>query len=113
MAKPRTSSQKAFLDAVAGHWPLAKGSLSRVRRPCVRPNCAACRRGERHAMWIFMVRRQGRSHCRYVPEALVEPLREAIANGRWLEQRLVEAGEAFLAQARRAGGARRRRQGPT
>ena len=92
---------KAFQEAVGRLWPAAKGSLARVRRPCTRPTCAACRRGEKHPGWIFTYRDQGRLHCRYVRPALVPRLRRAIANGRAIEALLTQAGAAWIAAQRR------------
>lgn len=92
-----------FVAAARDQWPVAKGSLARVARPCGRPHvCAACRSGRRHPMWIFTFRQAGRLRCRHVPEACVEPLRQALQNGRHLEARLVEEGAALLERLRRA-----------
>ena len=94
---------KAFAAVAGALWPVAKGSLARVARPCGRPKtCRACRSGKRHPMWIFTFRRDGRQHCRYVPADLVKPLRQALANGRRLEARLVEEGAALIERYRRA-----------
>ena len=98
--------EKAFREAVARLWPAAKGSLAQVRRPCTRPTCAACRRGEKHPGWIFTFRDQGRLRCRYVRPALVPRLRRAIANGREIEALLTQAGAALIAAHRREQGGR-------
>ena len=100
MNKRKTASHQTFLRDMAAHWPLAKGSLTFVRRPCIRPNCPACQRGEKHGAWIFTFRQGGKQRCRYVPKDLVELLREAIANGRWLEARMTEAGAELIEQYR-------------
>jgi hypothetical protein len=111
--KPAGHEQEArrqFAAAADGLFPVAKGSLARVARPCGRPKeCAACRSGRRHPMWIFTFREGGRLRCRYVPAGLVEPLRRALANGREMEKRLVAEGAALIERYRRgrsAGGAR-------
>jgi len=98
--KTGTVSQQTFLQDVAAHWPLAKGSLAFVHRPCIRPTCPACRRGDKHSAWIFTFRQGGRQHCRYVSKDLVPLLRRAIANGRWLEARMTEEGAALIARHR-------------
>ena len=83
-------AEKRFLAAARDLWPVAKGSLARVARPCGRPKkCAAC------------LRQEGRPRCRYVPEDLVEALRSALANGRKLEKRLAEEGAALIERYRR------------
>jgi len=93
---------KEFLAAARDLWPAAKGSLARVARPCGRPNqCAACRSGQRHPMWIFTFRQDGRLRCRYVPEELAPALRRAVANGRKLEKRLMEEGALIIERYRR------------
>jgi len=107
MKKASKTAAEAFLEDMAGLWPLAKGSLSLVRRPCIRANCPACARGEKHAAWIFTFRQGGRQRCRYVPKDLTPRLREAIINGRLLEARLTQAGVDLIERQRReraAGG---------
>jgi len=105
--KPAARSRQAFLKEAAAHWPLAKGSLAFVRRPCIRPGCPACRRGEKHGAWIFTFRQGGRQRCRYVSKELVALLRQAIANGRWLEGRMTELGAALIEAHRRERDSRR------
>jgi len=103
---PDDAAREEFLAAARALWPVAKGSLAHVARPCGRPaRCAACRSGRRHPMWIFTFRQGGRLRCRYVPPDLVETLRKALANGRRWEARLTEEGAALLARARASRGA--------
>jgi hypothetical protein len=107
--KTKTTLPQGFLREFSTHWPLAKGSLRFVRRPCIRPNYPACQRGEKHAAWIFTFGQGGKQRCRYVPKDLVPLLRQAIANGRWLEARITETGADLIEQyrqerARRAKG---------
>ena len=100
-----------FAAAARRFFPAAKGSLARVARPCGRPKeCAACRSGRRHPMWIFTFREGGRLRCRYVPAELVETLRRALANGRELEKRLVAEGAALIERYRRGRSARSARE---
>lgn len=97
----RPSDQQAFLDALAGLWPLAKGSLTEVRKPCIRPACPACKAGRKHQAILFTFTEGGRRRCRYVPADLAPVLREALANGRRLEARLAELGPALIEAYRR------------
>jgi hypothetical protein len=97
--KPQTA-QEAFVQAVAALWPVAKGSVALVRRPCIRANCPACRSGMKHAAWIFTFRQEGRQRCRYVPQDLAPLLRQAILNGRLLEARLTQAGVDWIERLR-------------
>ncbi len=100
-------AQTRWLDEVARLWPVAKGSLSEVRKPCTRSNCPACRDGRRHRVFLFCYREDGRSRCAYVPATEVARVRQAIANGRELERRIVAAGRELIAgRPRREGHAR-------
>ena len=92
--------QVAFLTEIAGLWPVAKGSLAEVRKPCGRKNCSACEQGRKHTAFIFAFRRNGKTLCRYVPRELVPQLRQAIANGRRLEEHLAQAGESLILEHR-------------
>lgn len=92
----------AFLKEVAGLWPVAKGSLAKIAKPCIRPSCLACRRGDKHQAFLFTYRRAGKRRCLYVPRTLVPELRRAIANGRRLERRMAALGEALVLAHRRA-----------
>ena len=101
MSKSKPShDQQAFMEELAGLWPLAKGSLAEVRKPCIRPQCAACRSGRRHPAWLFSFTQDGKRCCRYVPLELVPTLRKALDNGRQLERRLVELGAELLQRYR-------------
>jgi hypothetical protein len=97
-AKPR--DQIAFLDELTGFWPVAKGSLAEVRKPCGRKTCVPCQEGRKHPAFIFTFRRSGKTLCRHVPCDLVPRLRQAIANGRRMEEALVRAGEGLILQHR-------------
>lgn len=106
MSKKPTQQERddreAFSAVARDLWPVAKGSLARVARPCGRPRqCAACTSGKRHPMWIFSFRQGGRVRCRYVAADLVPALRRAVANGRKLEKRLTEEGAALIKRYRR------------
>jgi hypothetical protein len=102
----RPADHQAFLDELADLWPLAKGSLTEVRKPCIRPGCPACRDGRKHKAIFFAFPKDGRRVCRYVPVDLAPVLRQALANGRHLERRLAELGEALL-EAYRANRSRK------
>lgn len=95
-----TKERRAFLAEAAGLWPVAKGSLAQVRRPCIRATCPACARGDKHPAWIFTFRQKGRQRCLYVRPAFVETLRRAIANGRRLEGLLTREGMALVERGR-------------
>jgi hypothetical protein len=89
-----------FLAEVVRLWPVARGSLSYVRKPCIRPNCPACARGDKHPSWILSFYDKGKQRCLYVPQKLVATLRQAIANGRKVEQLLSECGAGLVYENR-------------
>lgn len=75
--------------------PVAAGSLCLRRSPCIRKNCPACARGERHSSFALYGRRAGKRFSIYVPEELVPKIREAIANGRRVQDLISEAGVRY------------------
>ena len=81
---------------IQGLWPAAKGSLARIHKPCIRKNCPACARGDKHAAWILTVSQKGRRRCLYVAEALVPTIRLALRNGRKIEELLCRTGPALV-----------------
>lgn len=92
----RPPEQQAFLDELADLWPLARGSLAEVRKPCIRPACRACREGRRHKAIIFGFTQGGKRRCRYVPADLAPLLKQALVNGRRLEERLADLGADLI-----------------
>jgi hypothetical protein len=101
MAKTkRHPEHQVLLDELADLWPLAKGSLTEVRKPCIRPNCSACKDGRKHKAIFFSFPKDGKRVCRYVPAELAPVLRQALANGRRLEKKIARLGEALLVEYR-------------
>src|SRR5688572_14791577 len=96
MPTNRQLLQKHFQEQVLPLWPALKGSLSEVRKPCIRPNCPACARGDKHPAFIFSFTEKGRRRCMYVPAELVPLLQEGLDNGRKLEALLSEIGPTLL-----------------
>ena len=98
---PQTpGQQEAFLDEVAGLWPLAKGSVSEVRKPCVRKGCKACAEGRGHPAAIYTYREGGKLRCMHVRPEFVPELKQAIENGRALEAALVRLGREAVLRSR-------------
>jgi len=87
---------KSFLERVHPLWPALKGSLAEVRKPCIRPNCAACAQGDKHPSFIFSFTEGGRRRCMYVPAELVPVFRLGLENGRKVEALLCETGPKLL-----------------
>jgi hypothetical protein len=83
-------------------WPALKGSLAQVYKPCIRKNCPACARGDKHPAWLLsFTDPAGRRRCLYVPAPLVPTLRQGLNNGRQLEQLLYRMGPALVKNYRR------------
>jgi hypothetical protein len=88
--------RQQFLDQLLALWPAFNGCLSQVRKPCIRPNCPACARGDKHPAFIFSFVQKGRRRCMYVPAELAPLFREGLDNGRKLQALLSEIGPALL-----------------
>ncbi|HYL92226.1 MAG TPA: DUF6788 family protein [Alphaproteobacteria bacterium] len=85
-----------FLRQLQSLWPPIKGSLAEVRKPCIRPNCPACARGDKHPVYILSFTDKGRRRCMYVPAEMVAQLQQALRNGRALEELLYQLGPELL-----------------
>lgn len=94
-------TEKQIRKALAGLGPMAKGTLSEVRKPCIRTNCPACRSGRKHKAFLFSYAQDGKRRCMYVAAAMVPALRQAICNGRVVEAFLHEAGPELIRQWRK------------
>jgi hypothetical protein len=95
-----SSVQQRFRDKLLSYWPALKGSLAEVHKPCIRPNCAACARGEKHPNYLLSFSEKGRRRCLYVPKSMVPTLKRALKNGRRIEQLLFAMGPALLQEYR-------------
>jgi len=91
---------KRFLAEIGSLWPLAKGSLAEVRKPCIRPHCSACASGKKHRAFIFSVKKDGCRQCMHVPLDMEPVMRQAIRNGRLIEEKISRMGAELLLQFR-------------
>jgi hypothetical protein len=101
--KPKSTAPgvaKRFREKLLSCWPALKGSLAEVYKPCTRPNCPACARGDKHANYLLAFSEKGRRRCLYVPKAMVPVLKRALHNGRRLEQLLSAMGPALVQEYR-------------
>ena len=98
---PDSNLRQRFVHQFEKLWPAIKGSLAEVRKPCIRPNCPACARGDRHPAFILSFTDKGRRRCMYVPAELVPQLRQALRNGKALEALLYQLGPELLRQYRK------------
>jgi hypothetical protein len=94
------SPLQPFRDKLLNCWPALKGSLALVYKPCIRRNCAACARGDKHPNYLLTFTDKSRRRCLYVPKAMVPLLKRALANGRRIERLLYQMGPALLRQYR-------------
>ncbi len=103
MPRPETPEdvRRWFLAEVAKLWPVAGGSLSLRKSPCIREHCTACESGEGHPSYVLYTRSEGRRGSLYVPETLAAEIETAAAHGRRLHALIVEAGRRYL-DARKA-----------
>jgi hypothetical protein len=98
---PAFKTTKKWQAQFQGLWPALKGSLVQVRKPCIRKNCPACARGDKHPAWMLSFTHRGRRHCLYVPGDLLPVIQAAHKNGRRLEDLLYRVGPALLKEFRR------------
>lgn len=104
MSQPKFSDsalRQNFIRTLEKLWPAIKGSLAEVRKPCIRANCPACARGEKHAAFMLSFAEKGRRRCMYVPTEMVPQLQQALRNGKALEEFLYEMGPELLRQYRK------------
>ena len=100
--KANEAAKAAFLKKVAALWPIARGTVSLVRKPCSRKVCRACASGERHPALIFTCRVGGRGRCLHVRKADEALVRRATENCRKLEALLAEEGVRLIGSLREA-----------
>jgi len=96
----RSPVQQLFLKKLLTLWPALKGSLAEVRKPCIRPNCPACARGDKHPNYLLAFTQKRQRRCLYVPGDMVPVLKRALENGRRIEQLLYAMGPALLGEYR-------------
>jgi hypothetical protein len=85
-----------FLKEISRLWPLAKGTLAEIRKPCIHAGCKACASGKKHSALVDLFMENGCQRCMYVSRGLAVQLRQAIANGRQLEARLSQLGREII-----------------
>ena len=97
---PSPGVSEEFFQQLAGLWPAVKGSLALVHKPCIRPNCPACARGDKHPNYLLAFTQKGQRRCLYVPADMVPVLKRALENGRRIEQLLYAMGPALVGEYR-------------
>ena len=97
MGRKETSSEvkRWFQDATRDLWPIAMGSLSLRKSPCIREHCGLCESGVGHSSYALYGRKGKRRFSIYVPDGLAGELERAIQNGRHLQELMMEAGRRY------------------
>jgi hypothetical protein len=93
-------AQEEMLREISTLWPAIKGSLARVKKPCIRPACRSCARGKKHPAWLLSFTLGSWRRCMYVPIGLVPQLKRAMKNGRRIEKLLYRMGAMLIREYR-------------
>ena len=84
-----------FQAAVRDLWPVAIGSVSLRKSPCIRKRCQLCESGQGHCSYALYGRSEKGRFSIYVPDELAEDVEKAIQNGRALQKLMTEAGRRY------------------
>ncbi len=90
-----------FLNAIRDLGPVALGSISLRKSPCIRENCSACASGEGHSSYALSGYRGNRRFSVYVPDDLAPEIQKAVEKGRRLQDLIKEAGVRYLRAQKR------------
>jgi hypothetical protein len=90
-----------FAKAAKRLWPIALGSLSLRKSPCIRKNCSACASGKGHLSYALSGYQGKRRYSIYVPDELAPEVQKAIENGRQLQDLMKEAGLRYVKARKR------------
>lgn len=85
-----------FLRAIQDLWPVAGGSISLRKSPCIRENCSACASGVGHSSYALSGYRGRRRFSIYVPEELAADIEKAVEAARELQDLVKEAGLRYV-----------------
>ena len=112
MAKNETTAEirREFLKAIQKLWPIAGGSISLRKSPCIRENCSACASGEGHSSYALAGYRGDQRFSIYVPDELAPEIQVAVENGCELQDLMKEVGLRYVRARKneRQAGSRRR-----
>jgi hypothetical protein len=97
MIRPENPEQVGlwFQAAVRDLWPVATGSISLRKSPCIRKRCPLCESGQGHSSYALYGRGEKGRFSIYVPDELAEDVEKAIQNGRELQKLVTEAGRRY------------------
>lgn len=97
-----SEAQGEWQEEAARLWPVAKGSVREYKQKCRSEGCARCKSGEGHPVWQMTYYQNGRQKSKHIPKWLIGELKEALENGRRLEELLVKSGLEFIEERKRA-----------
>ena len=100
MAKTETPEEvrRWFSTAIQKLWPVAGGSISLRKSPCIREQCSAYESGKGHSSYALPGYRGSRRFSVYVPDELAPEIQLAVDNGR---QRMPHLEDNASAHSRR------------
>jgi hypothetical protein len=84
---------------------LLPGSLALVHQRCGRSNCH-CAKGKPHSKWILTYMADGKKHVQFIPQHLVDEVRQKVEAGREYQEAV---REVFAANAKLLALARKQR----
>ena len=90
-----TDVQQWFQGYAVNLWPVALGSLSLRRSPCIREHCEACLKGGKHPSYFLYVRTKGKRLSIYIPDELVPDVQRSLDNGRELQELLCQTAVRY------------------
>ena len=99
--QPPEELKQWFAQATQRLWPVALGSLSLRKSPCIRKNCSACASGQGHLSYALSGYQGKRRFSIYVPDELAPEVEKAIENGRQLQDLMKEAGLRYVKARKR------------
>jgi len=98
-----------FEKATKSLWPIALGSISLRKSPCIRKNCSACASGKGHLSYALSGYQGNRRFAIYVPDELAPEVQKAIENGRQLQELMKEAGLRYVKARKQERGLREKK----
>ena len=98
MAKNETAEdvRRWFLRAIERLWPVALGSISLRKSPCIREHCSACESGVGHSSYALAGYRGAQRFSIYVPDELAPDIEKAVENGRQFQELVKQAGLRYV-----------------
>ena len=85
-----------FQSAIRKLWPIAAGSISLRKSPCIRKNCSVCASGVGHSSYALSGYRGSRRFSVYVPDQLAPEIQKAVDKARALQDLMKEAGVRYV-----------------